>query len=116
VSICGDKICGYGETQENCCKDCGCYNQVCNLELNRCENINTKLANEEAISILYEYMTHKGWDGNVSDVQDTVFDNLPGKSATISLTDGEYFGAIVLDNRTVFILKQFKLIDVWQKT
>jgi hypothetical protein len=74
------------------------------------------LANEEAISILYEYMTHKGWDGNVSDVQDTVFDNLPGKSATISLTDGEYFGAIVLDNRTVFILKQFKLIDVWQKT
>jgi hypothetical protein len=116
--VCGNGICEYGETQDNCCKDCSCYNQVCNLELNRCEFAESKLTDEEVNSTLTYYLESKGLENNllnITDIANTVFQNKVGKGATIFLKDRHFLNGIVLDNGTVFIMEETRILDVWQK-
>lgn len=117
-AVCGNGICEYGETQDNCCKDCGCYNRVCNLELNQCEFVESKLTDEEVISVLTQYVKSKGWDSsllNITDIANIVFQNKVGKGATIFLKDKHFLAGIVLDNGTVFIMEETRILDTWQK-
>ena len=115
--VCGNGICEYGETQDSCCKDCGCYNQICNLELNICEFAESKLTDDEVNSTLTEYLRYKGWESSllsITDIANAIFQNQVGKGATIFLKDRYFLSGIVLDNGTVFIMEETKILDVWQ--
>jgi hypothetical protein len=117
--VCGNGICEYGETQDNCCKDCGCYNQICNLEFNRCEFAESKLTDDEVNSTLTYYLESKGLESsllNITDIANTIFQNQVGKGATIFLKDRHFLNGIVLDNGTALVMEETRIVDVWQKS
>lgn len=116
--VCGNGVCDFFETPEQCCIDCGCYGQteICNKEKNRCEIKLSKLSNEEVKKLIEDYYKKKFEEGSfdfelqrVEEIENFNCGNKVGKRALVigihHPEDGEpfedYGTALVSDDGTV---------------
>jgi hypothetical protein len=128
--LCGNGICEYFETSEECCIDCGCLGnlEVCNRKANKCEVQIPKISDSEAKRLIQMYYENKFLRGEIdfelkeiTQLEDFAFDseviksmrlppekaiNFEGKSGKRALVLGIHHpkqGEPFLDYGTAFV-------------
>lgn len=97
--VCGNGICEYFETPEDCCRDCECWNlgEVCNLEKNRCEKREIKISDERIKEVVINYFEKQGKEVVSMEIVSLItWNNKLGKNIIVHVKGVEWFIPLIV--------------------
>lgn len=97
--VCGNGICEYFETPDECCKDCECWGkgEVCNIELNKCEKREIKISDERIKELVTQYFENRGKEVVSMNITSLItWENKLGKNVIVRIKDQEWFSSVVV--------------------
>lgn len=97
--VCGNNICEYFETPDECCKDCECWGkgEVCNIELNKCEKRQITISDERITELVMQYFANQGKEVVSINITSLItWENKLGKNVIVRIKDQEWFSSVVV--------------------